>query len=138
MSFDLKSFAEGIFKPFSDLVDNVHTSTEEKLALRNKLAEITQAIELKLLELQKAVLDARQAIILAEANGQSWLQRNWRPVTMINFLVLINLDYFGILTHPLSERVWDVITYGLSGYVVGRSGEKIAGKIAEAFKSTTK
>ena len=124
----------GIFKPFSDMVDNVHTSTEEKLTLRNKLTEIVTAVELQVLELTKQLVSAQQAIITAEANGQSWLQRNWRPLTMVNFLILINLDYFGILNHPLSERVWDVITIGLGGYVVGRSAEKIAGSLKTILK----
>ena len=130
----ITDLVSGIFKPFSDLVDNVHTSTEEKLTLRNKLAEIVTAVELQVLELTKQLVSAQQTIIVAEANGQSWLQRNWRPLTMVNFLILINLDYFGILNHPLSERVWDVITIGLGGYVVGRSAEKIAGSLKTILK----
>lgn len=130
----ITDLVSGIFKPFSDLVDNVHTSTEEKLTLRNKLAEIVTAVELQVLELTKQLVSAQQTIIVAEANGQSWLQRNWRPLTMVNFLILINLDYFGILNHPLSERVWDVITIGLGGYVVGRSVEKVAGSLKTILK----
>ena len=130
----ITDLVSGIFKPFSDLVDNVHTSTEEKLTLRNKLAEIVTAVELQVLELTKQLVSAQQTIIVAEANGQSWLQRNWRPLTMVNFLILINLDYFGILNHPLSERVWDGITIGLGGYVVGRSVEKVAGSLKTILK----
>lgn len=131
---NVKDLIAGIFKPFADLVDNVHTSTEEKQTLRNNLAQIVAAVELQVLELTKQLVTAQQAIITAEANGQSWLQRNWRPLTMVNFLILINLDYFGILSHPLSERVWDVITIGLGGYVVGRSVEKVAGSLKNVIK----
>ncbi len=130
---NIKDLIAGIFRPFADLVDNVHTSTEEKQAMRNKLAEIVAAVELQVLELSKQLITAQQAVITAEANGQSWLQRNWRPLTMVNFLILINLDYFGVLNHPLSERVWDVITWGLGGYVVGRSAEKVAGSLKDAL-----
>ncbi len=130
---NIKDLIAGIFKPFADLVNNVHTSTEEKQAMRNKLAEILAAVELQFLELSKQLITAQQAVITAEANGQSWLQRNWRPLTMVNFLILINLDYFGVLNHPLSERVWDVITWGLGGYVVGRSAEKVAGSLKDAL-----
>ncbi len=131
---NIKDLIAGIFRPFADLVDNVHTSTEEKQAMRNKLAEIVAAVELQVLELTKQLIAAQQSIITAEANGQSWLQRNWRPITMMNFLLLINLDYLGILSHPLSERVWDVITIGLGGYVVGRSLEKVAGNLKNVIK----
>ncbi len=51
-------------------------------------------------ELQAALLDhagdiekAAANIVLAEANGESWLQRNWRPLLMCLFGYIIAHNY---------------------------------------------
>jgi len=122
-------FISGIFKPAADLVDNVHTSTEEKLVQQNVLATIQNQVTAKLIELESQILTAKAKIITAEANGQSWMQRNWRPITMLTFLMLVVLDSFGWLANPLAQEAWTLLQIGLGGYVVGRSGEKIVKQI---------
>lgn len=57
---------------------------------------------------------------------ESWLQRNWRPLSMLIFVVLMALDAAGILPNRLSDRAWDVMELVIGGYVLGRSAEKIA------------
>ena len=73
-------------------------------------------------------LNAKQAIITAEANGESWLQRNWRPVTMLTFVGLIAAHWLGFTPENLTESVvlelLQIVKLGLSGYIVGRSVEK--------------
>jgi hypothetical protein len=122
-------FISGIFKPAADLVDNVHTSTEEKLVQQNVLATIQNQVTAKLIELESQILTAKAKIITAEANGQSWMQRNWRPVTMLTFLFLVVMDSFGWLPNRLADEAWTLLQIGLGGYVVGRSAEQIAKKI---------
>jgi hypothetical protein len=68
-------------------------------------------------------------LVAAEAGGQSWLQRNWRPLTMLCFLVLVMADSFGFLAFRLSAEAWHLLQIGLCGYVVGRSVEKIMPRI---------
>ncbi|MHA1920789.1 MAG: 3TM-type holin, partial [Promethearchaeota archaeon] len=75
----------------------------------------------------------KSAIIIAEAKGQSWIQRNWRPITMLTFLVLIICDCFGLLTFRLSNEAWGLLKIGLSGYIIGRSAEKLAPSIMKKF-----
>jgi len=80
-------------------------------------------------------------IIVAEATGQSWLQRNWRPILMLsivgivvnNYILVPYLQLFSIPAQVLDlpERLWSLMTMGVGGYVVGRTGEKIVEKIAE-------
>ena len=124
----------GIFKPFASLVDNVHTSTEEKLTLNNKLVELQNQITSQVLSLQAQLLKSQTSIITAEANGQSWMQRNWRPIAMLTFLVLVVCDSFGLLAFRLADEAWLLLQIGLGGYVVGRSAEKIMPKIVENIK----
>lgn len=114
-----------VFKPLSDLVDSVHTSDAERMALNNQLASIQNNISMKMLELEAQKLKAQSEIITAEAQGQSFLQRNWRPITMLTFLLLVVLDSFGLLAFRLADEAWTLLQIGLGGYVVGRSVEKV-------------
>ncbi|MDO6692106.1 3TM-type holin [Aliiglaciecola sp. 3_MG-2023] len=143
MAIGIMEFIGGIFKPAADLIDNVHTSDEERLMLRKQLDEISSGVQLKMIELEHKVLEyetkllqAQQAVIIAEAQGKSWIQRNWRPVLMmvIIFIVANNyilFPYLSLFTDKvamleLPEELFTLLTVGVGGYVVGRSGEKIA------------
>ncbi|HAA04784.1 MAG TPA: hypothetical protein DCE18_15665 [Syntrophobacteraceae bacterium] len=87
-----------------------------------------------------AEIQAQAQIVAAEAQGQSWLQRNWRPVLMLvivaivanNYIIYPYLELFGVKATPLElpERMWSLMQIGVGGYVVGRSAEKVA----EVFK----
>ena len=68
-------------------------------------------------------LDAQLSLLVTEMSGNN-LQRNWRPITMLTFLVLVVCDSFGWLTNPLAPEAWTLLQIGLGGYVVGRSMEK--------------
>ena len=100
--------------------------------LREKLK--TQ-IQLQLLDLQKDIVEQiqkeveeRAKVIRAEANSESWLTRNWRPITMLTFLALMVAYYIGLTPPNLDKatvaEMLSVIKIGLGGYIVGRSVEK--------------
>ena len=67
-------------------------------------------------------------VVLAEAQGHSWLQRNWRPVTMLTFVALVAAKWLGFTAPGVTEAVemelMRLIQLGLGGYIVGRSVEK--------------
>jgi hypothetical protein len=66
-------------------------------------------------------------VVKAEAQGQSWLQRTWRPITMLVFVGLIVARWLGWSAPNLGEaevlKLWDIVEIGLGGYVIGRSAE---------------
>ena len=113
-----------IFKPAAELIDELHTSEEERLKIKQRMFEIQVEAFNKAEEYEAALLDAKKTIIEAEANSASWLARNWRPITMITFLFLVVFDSFGWLSNPLSDEAWLLLQIGLGGYVAGRSIEK--------------
>lgn len=119
------SFISSIFKPAADLIDDLHTSDEEKMLLKKEMMKLENEVTLKAMELEKQLVEANSSIIKAEATGGSWIQRNWRPITMLTFLVLVVLDSFGWLANPLADEAWVLLQIGLGGYVAGRSVEKI-------------
>jgi len=125
---NILSFIGEIFKPAAKLIDDLHTSDEEKLALKNKLTVIQNEMHSKVIDYETKLLASQSSIITAEANGQSWMQRNWRPITMLTFLALVVCDSFGWLANPLASEAWTLLQIGLGGYVAGRSVEKVMNK----------
>ena len=132
---DILGFIGGIFKPAVDLVDELYTSKEEKLELRNKLVAMQNELATKVLDYEKSLNESRAQIIIAEATGQSWLQRNWRPILMLTIVAIVANNY---LIYPylsmftdkavvldLPEHLFNLMTVGVGGYIIGRSGEKI-------------
>ena len=126
---NILSFIGEIFKPAAKLIDDLHTSDEEKLTLKNKLTVIQNQMHSKIIDYETKLLASQTSIITAEANGQSWIQRNWRPITMLTFLGLVVCDSFGWLANPLAAEAWTLLQIGLGGYVAGRSGEKIINQL---------
>lgn len=123
------NFISGIFQPAADLIDNLHTSDEERLQVKQKMFELQMQAYDKASAYESQLLKAKADIITAEANGKSWIQRNWRPITMLTFLALVVADSFGLLAFRLAEEAWTLLQLGLGGYVVGRSAEKIIPKV---------
>lgn len=113
-------------KAVSNLIDDLHTSTEEKAEAQLKLSRLSADMTRSMLEHEAKVLEEQAKNIRAEANSESWLARNWRPIVMLSLTALVGLDSFGVLSNPLSDDAWLLLQIGIGGYVVGRSGEKIA------------
>ncbi|RCU49182.1 MULTISPECIES: 3TM-type holin [Corallincola] len=123
------SFISSIFEPATKLVDELHTSEEEKLTMRRQLRQVENEFLGKVLDYETKLLDNQASIVQAEATGQSWLQRNWRPITMLTFLALVVLDSFDLLAFRLADEAWLLLQIGLGGYVAGRSAEKITAQV---------
>ena len=85
-------------------------------------------IDAQLISLDLEQLKAATSVITAEASGESWLQRNWRPLTMLTFVGLVVAHWLGYTAENLSEQqtlaLLDIVQVGLGGYVIGRSAEK--------------
>lgn len=78
------------------------------------------------------------SVVVSEAQGESWLQRSWRPLVMIWFSILIGVYWFGFVPAnmpvPAINDLFNLVQLGLGGYVIGRSGEKIAKTIAPVLR----
>lgn len=89
-------------------------------------------------ELTNGISQAAASVVISEAQGESWLQRNWRPLMMMWFALLIGAYWFGIvpINMPIEivGRMFDLVTLGIGGYVAGRSVEKIVKEVAPVIK----
>jgi hypothetical protein len=113
----------------------------DKLVVDAGLKERLKAeIKAKCLDRDRVLIAARQSVVLAEQQSESWLTRSWRPLLML--LLMAFLLFFGLLVpimelclgHPLAieprldripEPAWNLLTLGLGGYVGARTIEKI-------------
>ena len=118
-----------LFTPINRLVDDINATDEERATRRAELAKLQNEALALALALEREKLAAQAGLVAAEAGGASWLQRNWRPVTMLSFLGLVVADAFGLLAFRLADQAWLLLQIGLGGYVVGRSVEKISPQI---------
>ena len=112
------------------LVGNIVSDVTGKLLPdRQAQAEVERQVLLGLLAHEQQMTEAAKTVLLAEIQGESWLQRNWRPLTMLVFVALIVAHWLGLTPQTLGDqevaKVLDIVQLGLGGYVVGRSAEKI-------------
>lgn len=128
------SILSDVIKPVTQLIDNLSTSDKEKGELRNELTRIENTFAEKVLEYESKLLQFQSDIIVAEAKGESALQRSWRPISMLVLLTLVVLDSFGWLKNPLAPEAWTLLQVGIGGYVIGRSAEKIVPNIIKRVK----
>lgn len=126
-----------VVKPVADLIDDLHTSDEEKAKLRMGVMGVQVEMGSKLLEYEKARLEAQSRIVEAEAKSGNILTSSWRPATMLIFVGMTVAYWFGYTPDGLSEEriadVFGLIKIGLGGYVIGRSAEKVVPQVAQIF-----
>jgi len=116
----------GIFKPAAELVDKLHTSDDERLKAKGHLLDVQAAAMQRVFDYETSRIEGQQKIVAAEAQSEHFIVAAWRPITMLTFLALAVGDTFGLFATPLRDEAWALLQLGIGGYVVGRSGEKIA------------
>ncbi|HPF35454.1 MAG TPA: 3TM-type holin [Candidatus Krumholzibacteria bacterium] len=116
------------------VADHIFPDPEQEL----KRIELQQALQAAVLERTSEIERAAAEVVKAEAQGQSWLQRTWRPITMLVFVALIVARWLGWSAPNLGEaevlKLWDIVEIGLGGYVIGRSAEKVLPGIVASVK----
>lgn len=127
-----------VIEPVTKLIDDLTLSKEEKQQFKGEIARLNVGMAERLMEYEKQLLQGQIDIVKAEAQGESYLQRNWRPITMLVFLSLVVADQTGLLAFRLAEEAWALLQLGMGGYVVGRSVEKVAPSIIDAVSAKNK
>jgi uncharacterized membrane protein len=96
------------------------------------------AIVAAVLPTVQEIAKAQSSVIVAEAQGQSWLQRNWRPGLMVIFAVIILSAWLGYVPRNLPQgfldHLWGLLETGIGGYVIGRSVEQTARAVVSGIR----
>ena len=108
----------------------------------DKIAEAQRSIEELLIQNQGKVFEAMQAVMVADSSSGDKFTSRARPTivywSVIMITLICSLGIFGAAGPVLDalnmvpESLWNLMTYGIGAYVLGRTGEKIAG---DYFKS---
>jgi hypothetical protein len=135
-----------ILKALGDLIPSIGRSIEKIIPDKDLARKLTHEIEVLVLGIQSGLIQAKSSIIIAEAQGASWIQRSWRPITMLTFVLIIANNYiivpyavsFGLEVPMLDipPGMWGLLTVGIGGYIGGRSYEKGVKIKADAAKAT--
>ncbi len=116
------SVLQNVVREIGGIVGRLSVSSKEK----QKIQEEIQALVYR----YKSELVREQSAAVGEEARGNWLQRSWRPVVMLAFVVVI---LSGMFTESalLSDgsRLWDMLEIGLGGYVIGRGGEQVADRL---------
>lgn len=125
----------GITDSVKGILDKFITDPEKKLEAMQHVNDLLHDTTVKVLEADKDLAVQQASVIVAEAKSESWIARNWRPVTMLTFVYIIAHNYiFATLFHltvvPIPPDMWDLLKLGIGGYIAGRSVEKVADTIA--------
>tara|TARA_Y100000114_G_scaffold57353_1_gene52500 strand:- start:248 stop:640 length:393 start_codon:yes stop_codon:yes gene_type:complete len=118
------SGASDLVKNVGGVIDNLHTSKEEKLEAQRKLQELVANYEV---EMEKNVTDRWKS----DMNSDSWLSKNVRPLVLIFLVVSTVLMIFidaGSISFSVEEKWTDLLQITLitviGAYFGGRSLEK--------------
>lgn len=118
-------FLAKLASPLTDIFSNV---IDKAIIDKDEVRRLKADFVHQLLSTQSAELEAQAKILVAELSGESWLQRNWRPITMLMFVAFIGSHWLGLAAPGLTEAerlaVFEIVKIGLGGYVMGRSAEK--------------
>ena len=127
MSLITKLFSGGavdLVKGVGGVIDNLHTSKEEKLAAEQKIQELIANHQAKM---EQNITDRWSA----DMNSDSWLSKNVRPMVLIFLVVCTVLMIFidaGSINFVVEEKWTDLLQLVLitviGAYFGGRSFEK--------------
>ena len=127
MSLLTKIFSGGaadLVKGVGGVIDNLHTSKEEKLAAEQKIKELVSDYETKM---EANITDRWKA----DMNSDSWLSKNVRPMILIFLVVSTVLMIFidaGTISFTVEQKWTDLLQLVLitviGAYFGGRSFEK--------------
>jgi len=126
-------------KALAGLVDEVTTTDEEKLAKQVEINSLANQLRLDLAKIESEFAEVQSRVVIAEAQSQSWLARNWRPMTMMTFVGIIFFNYiisplFSMTALTIVPDMWALLKLGIGGYIGGRTIEKISPGIVDALK----
>ena len=113
-----------LVKNVGGVIDNLHTSKEEKLEAEQKIKELIAQYEI---EMEKNITDRWKA----DMNSDSWLSKNVRPLVLIFLVVCTVLMIFidaGTIAFTVEQKWTDLLQLVLitviGAYFGGRSFEK--------------
>ena len=97
----------------------ISKAVDKAIPDKDQAEKIKSEITLAAMQGDKAELEAASKIIVAEAQGHSWLQRNWRPLSALVFTGLIVAHWLGFTPPNLPDeqvsQLMDIVQVMIGG-----------------------
>lgn len=119
-----------IFTPLASLLDEVVKTGAARDLARAKLARLEAEAVAVALDFEEQRLATAARLVAAEAGGQSWLQRNWRPLTMLAFLVLVSPIHLACWRFVCRPRHGSYCRSGLATMLLAGRSKKLCRGLA--------
>ena len=120
---DIFGFIKGLFTSGAAIVDELNTSEEEKLTLRNKFAEIQAKVTDKVFSYQTKIAELENAVRIAELKSHHWLAANWRP--MVAVFLVVNIVVMSWMGKNIPDAMSTLTNIFIPGYGGMRTAEKV-------------
>lgn len=124
------------------LINKLFPDPAAKQAAQLELLKLQSNGQLEQLKADVQVVLAAAENVRADSTSGNWLASSWRPLTMLTFTALIVARWLGwsapLITDAEILKLWDIVEFGLGGYVVGRSAEKILPQVTSALAAGLK
>ena len=105
------------FNPITKLISEVIPDSDLRKQLEVQLKELETNLSTEVLKLEGRALEAMAKVAAAEADSDSWLQQNYRPILLIGMFIMMVLQGFQLITLPTPEYFYTI--FGTSFGVVG-------------------
>jgi len=136
VGFDISSLIGGsIGDAFAKIAGVFKVSPEKALESQTEITKIQLELQGKLQDAVSNEITQAAEVIKAEANSQSWLPRNVRPLLLLLWGVTITFNELvpiiarfwipSIQPLPLDSWVFKLTAIGFTGYVTARTWEKV-------------
>ena len=117
------------------LIGPVFSVIEELVEDKDLQNELKMRVQMKLLENDAEITGYMRDVVVSETSGKG-LKALWRPILMLVMTAIVANNYilmpymsaifnWSVVLDP-PEQLWQLLNIGVGGYIVGRSGEKIA------------
>ena len=124
---------------FAPLLTTIFKTVDKAIPDKDLAEKLKAEMNMQLMKSGTEEMKASAKIIEAEAKS-NWYVSGWRPTLMYLLILIVAWNYilspilFLIIKVKtqveLPSDVWTLLTVGLGGYTIGRSGESIARSLA--------
>jgi hypothetical protein len=139
MAFPILAALPVIGKIVAPLLGKVFGVVDQLVEDKDLAAKIKAEVQMQAMAMDHkeamTEIQAQADIVKAEIQGHSWIQRSWRPILMLVIVTIVANNYLfypylsmftdKALILELPDHLWNLMSIGVGGYVVGRSGEQI-------------
>ena len=128
-----------VLTAFAPLLTTIFKTVDKAIPDKDLAEKLKAEMNMQLMQSGTEEMKASAKIIEAEAKS-NWYVSGWRPTLMYLLILIVAWNYilspilFLVLKVKtqveLPSDVWTLLTVGLGGYTLGRSGEQIARSLA--------